>query len=187
MKQLFLAAVVATALISCASPESTTKVPEVTTHVGSSDLAFVSMEMVLTQSDIFLKEGVKLQQRSETANRDWRAQEQKLQDDATQLQQRYQNGLITSANAQIEQQKLEERLSTFRTTTEREMRELDEENTVFANRTQQLIRRAVESINKDKRYKMIVNATALIDADSTLDISSVVLEELNKLYKEEAK
>ncbi|MFI3269329.1 MAG: OmpH family outer membrane protein [Rikenellaceae bacterium] len=187
MKKLFIAAACIAALVSCNAPQSATEQPVVTREIGSSDIAFVSMERVLTESDIFLSEGLALQKRSETANRDWRAQEQKLQDEATQLQQRYQNGLITSTNAQLEQQKLEQKLEQFRTTTEREMRELDEENTVFANRAQKLIRSAVDVVNRDKRYKMIVNASALIDADSTLDISSVVLVELNKLYKEEKK
>ncbi len=188
MRKLFIAAACIAALVSCNAPQSATQqLPEVTREIGSSDIAFVSMERVLTESDIFLTEGMALQRRSETANRDWRAQEQKLQDEATQLQQRYQNGLITSTNAQLEQQKLEQKLEQFRTTTEREMRELDEENTVFANRAQKLIRSAVDVVNRDKRYKMIVNASALIDADSTLDISSVVLVELNKLYKEEKK
>ncbi len=174
------------ATVSCTAP-SATQVPEVTTQVGTSDIAFVTMEMVLSESDIFKTEGMALQKRTETAQRDWSQQEQKLQSDASQLQQKYQNGLVTTANAQIEQQKIEERVMAFRTKTEREMQELDEENTVFANRAQKMIREAVENINADKRYKMIINASALIDADSTLDISTIVLEELNKIYKEEKK
>ncbi len=190
MKQIFFTAVAAIALASCTTAETTSSVtstPEITTQVGASDLAYVNMERVLTESDIFLAEGMKLQQRSETAQRDWSQQEQKLQSDMEQLQQRYQNGLITAANAQIEQQKIEQRVEAFRSTTQREMQVLDEENTVFANRTQALIRSAVDNINEGKKYRMIINASALVDADSTLDISTIVLKEFNRLYKEEKK
>ncbi len=150
-------------------------------------MAFVNMERVLTESDIFLKEGLPLQQRSEASQRDWASKEQAIQKEVAQLQQKYQNGLITTANAQKEQQSLETRAREFGERTQKEMRTLEEENTVFANRTQKLIMEAVANINKDKKYKMIVNASALIDADTTLDISTIVLKELNELYKVEKK
>jgi outer membrane protein len=56
---------------------------------------------------------------------------------------------------------------------------------VMLNRNRDLLMRAVEQINADKKYKMIMNASALIDADSTLDITATVLEVVNKLYAEE--
>ncbi len=191
MKQIFVATIAAAVLLaSCTTSNTTsnvTQTPEITSQIGTSDLAYVNMERVLSESEIFKGEGMKLQQRSETAQRDWSQQEQKLQSDAEQLQQKYQNGLITTANAQIEQQKIEQRVVAFQNTTQREMKELDEENTVFANRTQKLIRSAINNINEGKKYKMILNASALVDADSTLDISTIVLDEFNRLYKEEQK
>ena len=40
----------------------------------------------------------------------------------------------------------------------------------------------MRAINADGRYKLIVNASALIDADSTLDITPAVLAKVNELY-----
>jgi outer membrane protein len=46
-----------------------------------------------------------------------------------------------------------------------------------------LLARAIAEINADGRYKMIVNASALLDADEKLDITSTVLAKVNELYK----
>ena len=52
---------------------------------------------------------------------------------------------------------------------------------------QDLLHRAIENLNADGRYKLIVNANALLDADSTLDITPAVLQEVNRLYALEKK
>ena len=50
-----------------------------------------------------------------------------------------------------------------------------------------MLNRAIENLNADGRYKLIVNANALLDADSTLDITPAVLQEVNRLYALEKK
>ena len=41
---------------------------------------------------------------------------------------------------------------------------------------------ACNKINADKKYKFILNATALVDADTLLDITPAVLAKVNELY-----
>ncbi len=76
---------------------------------------------------------------------------------------------------------------TTRPTPRKEAQSLDEENYVFTNRAQDLVQRAVREINADGRYKLIINANALIDADSTLNITPAVLETVNRLYAADKK
>lgn len=190
MKKVFIAASLAILAASCAAPESATTQSATTSTQPSAcssecSLAYVNVDLVLSQSDIFTEEGLPLQKRSETAQREWSQKEQALQSDLAKLQQKYQSGLITSANAQKEQASIESRAQAFQTSVQQQMATLEEENIVFANRTQEMIRKAIESINEGKKYKMIINASALIDADTTLNITNVVLEELNKIYKAE--
>ena len=45
----------------------------------------------------------------------------------------------------------------------------------------------MREINADKKYRMIVNASALIDADTTLNITSIVLAKVNELYASDQK
>ena len=45
--------------------------------------------------------------------------------------------------------------------------------------------RAIKEVNADKKYKMVFNASALVDAAEALDISDAVLAKLNELYAAE--
>ena len=68
---------------------------------------------------------------------------------------------------------------------QKEGKELEEESIVFQNRMNDLLMRAVQEINADKKYKMIVQASALLDADESLNITEQVLAKVNELYKAE--
>ena len=156
-------------------------------QVGTGDIAYVQVEAVLAQCDLFLTEGKALQEKTEKAQKSWAQREQNLQAEAAQLQEKYQKGLITSRDAQATQESIQKRVASYQANAQKEAQSLDEENYVFTNRAQDLLHRAVQEINADKRYKLIVNASALIDADTTLDITAAVLAKVNELYAADKK
>lgn len=155
------------------------------TEIGTGDIAYVMVEAVLAQCDLMQNEGKTLQEKTEKAQKSWAAKEQSLQSKAAQLQEKYQKGLITTADAQKEQQQIEKNIASYQSAAQKEAQTLEEENYVFTNRAQDLLQRAVKQINADKKYKLIINAASLIDADTTLNITPLVLETVNKLYAEE--
>ncbi|WP_288178909.1 OmpH family outer membrane protein, partial [Alistipes finegoldii] len=169
-KMLFTALVAACAMTACGTKttETAAAAEEVTREIGSSDIAYVQVEAVLAQCDLFLNEGKALQEKTQKAQKSWAQKEQNLQSEAAQLQEKYQKGLITTNDAQAQQQSIEKRVAAYQSSAQKEAQALDEENYVFTNRAQDLLHRAVQDINADKKYKMIVNSTALIDADTTL-------------------
>ena len=128
-----------------------------------------------------------LQEKTQKAQKSWAQKEQNLQAEAAQLQEKYQKGLITTNDAQAQQQSIEKRVASYQSSAQKEAQALDEENYVFTNRAQDLLHRAVQEINGDKKYKLIINATALIDADSTLNITPAVLAKVNELYAADKK
>ena len=156
-----------------------------TEAVVEGDLAYVRVEYVLAESEIFKTEGVALQEKSEKAQKSWAQKEKNLQYEATQLQEKYQKGLMTTADFQQKGQALEKRAANFQTNAQKEMQSLEEENFVFTNRSQDLLMRAIKEINAEGKYKMVVNATALLDAAAALDISDAVLAKVNELYAKE--
>lgn len=160
---------------------------EAVATVGAGDIAYVQVEAVLAQCDLYLNEGKALQEKTEKAQKSWAQREQSLQAEAAQLQEKYQKGLITSRDAQAQQESIQKRVASYQTNAQKEAQTLDEENYVFTNRAQDLLHRAVQEINADKRYKFIINASALIDADTTLNITSVVLKKVNELYAADKK
>lgn len=192
MKKFFYTvAIVALFLAGCKNNNDTTVATAgetaPVTNVGSSDIVFVQVEAVLAQSDLFKTEGAALQEKTKKAQDSWAKKEQSLQSQAAQLQEKYQKGLITTANAQAEQEKIQKQIANYQASAQKEAQTLDEENYVFTNRAQDLIHRAVQEINADKKYKLILNATALVDADSLLDITPAVLAKVNELYAADKK
>ena len=189
-KYFFTLLVAALSFAACdnktATPAAEGEAAELQTVTGG-DIAYVRAEYVIAESEIYKTEGIALQEKTQKAQNSWAQKEQNLQYEATQLQEKYQKGLITTADAQKQQNAIEKKITNYQTSAQKEAESLDEENYVFTNRTQDLVLRAIQAINADKKYKMIVNSSALLDADPSLDISDAVLAKVNELYAAEKK
>ena len=174
-KMLFTALVAACAMTACGTKttETAAAAEEATREIGSSDIAYVQVEAVLAQCDLFLNEGKALQEKTQKAQKSWAQKEQNLQSEAAQLQEKYQKGLITTNDAQAQQQSIEKRVAAYQSSAQKE--------------AQDLLHRAVQDINAGKKYKLIINSTALIDADTTLNITPAVLAKVNELYAADQK
>ena len=186
-KTLFAALIAAVAMMTSCKEAAENKAEEngaVATEVVS-DLAFVNTDLVFAESEIFKSEGMALKEKTEKAQQSWARKEQKLQNEAAQLQEKYQKALITTRDAQAKQEELEQRAATLQNSVQKEAQALEEENYVFTNRMNDLLMRAVQEVNADKKYKMVVNASALLDADMALDITETVLAKVNELYAAE--
>lgn len=179
--------------------------------VANGDVVYIDLDYMLASSKLYAAEGKTLetkmqefQQKATSTQESWAKKEQslaaeynKLQQDAVKLQQDYEKGLITTLNAQQKSeefakkdQSIQSRMASFQTTVQKEGEELAkeeqalaEEQLVIMNRFQELTRKALDEINADKRYKMILNAASVVDADPTLNISSLVLKKVDELYE----
>ena len=187
MRKIFIAALAFLAIVGCKENKQNTEANEQTaTEVAAEgDLAFVNVDYVLAESDIFKTEGIALRDKTEKTQQKWAKKEQNLQNEINQLAEKYQKGLITTRNAQEKEQELQKRAASYQTAAQKEGKELEEESIVFQNRMNDLLMRAVQEINADKKYKMIVAATALLDADESLNLTEQVLAKVNELYKTE--
>lgn len=185
MKKLLFAALALIALAGCkeAKKSAETAADEQKTEVSASDVAYVLVEAVLSKSDIYQSEGVALRDKTEKTQNSWAQKEKNIQSEIATLQEKYQKGLITTRDAEQKQNELQKRVANYQTAAQNEAKNLEEENVVFQNRMNDLLDRAIKEINADKRYKMIINASALLDADEALDITDTVLEKVNELYK----
>ncbi|MBR2368347.1 MAG: OmpH family outer membrane protein [Alistipes sp.] len=183
--------------------------------VASGDVVYVDLDYIMASSKLFASEGRALeekvqtfQQKMVTMQEGWAKKEQglaaeynKLQDDAAKLQEEYGKGLITTLNAQQKQEELQRkgesiqsRMTALQSSVQSESaalqteeQQLAEEQMVVMNKFQDLTRRAFEQINADKRYKMVVNAVSVVDADPTLNISDIVLKVVDELYEADNK
>lgn len=189
MRKIFVAALAFLAVVSCNENKKGAEAAEqaATEVAASGDLAFVNVDYVFTESDIFKTEGIALRDKTEKAQQKWAKKEQNLQNEMAQLAEKYQKGLITTRDAQSKEQELQKRAASFQTSAQKEGKELEEESIVFQNRMNDLLMRAIQELNADKQYKMIVQSSALLDADESLNLTEKVLAKVNELYAAEAK
>ena len=187
MKKTLFAAVVA-ALFAVGCTNNAAKTAEGTAEqatITSTDIAFVKADSLLMMSDIYQTEGVALQKKLETAQQSWAKKEQGFQYEAAQLQEKYQKGLITSIKAAETEESLNKRIQSYQQSMQKEAAVLDEENFVLQNRINVLVAEAIEEINKDGKYKLILNSTALLDGANALDITQDLLKIVNEKYAAE--
>ena len=181
--------------------------------VTSGDVVFIDLDYIMAASKFNAKEGVELetkmqnfQQKSITTQENWKKKEQslaneynKLQAEAAKLEEDYAKGLITTLNAQKKQEEIQTKansiqtkMNNFQATVQKEGQELqveeqnlNEEYMVLMNRFKDLVNKAIEEVNADRRYKMIINAVSVVDANPELNISDLVLERVDALYEAE--
>ena len=187
MRKIFIVALACLALVSCKEKQQNAEVAEqpAAEVVASADVVYVNVDYVLAESDIFKSEGIALRDKTEKAQQKWAKKEQDLQNEMQQLAEKYQKGLITTRDAQAKEADLKKRAENFQASLQKDGKNLEEENIVFQNRVQDLLMRAVQEINAEKKYKMIVNMSVLLDADESLNITDQVLAKVNELYKAE--
>lgn len=181
--------------------------------VASGDVVFIDLDYIMAASTFYANEGVALetkmqnfQQKSSTTQENWTKKEQslaneynKLQTEAAKLEEDYAKGLITTLNAQKKQEEIQTKansiqtkMNNFQATVQKEGQELqveeqnlNEEYMVLMNRFKDLVNKAIEEVNADRRYKMIINAVSVVDANPELNISDLVLERVDALYEAE--
>ena len=164
MKKMLLPALAAALVLtacgtkSADQAENTAETAE-TRQVMPSDIAYVQVEAVLAQCDLYQTEGVALQEKTQKAQKSWAQREKSLQAEAAQLQEKYEKGLITSRDAQAQQESIQKRVASYQANAQKD----------------------------DGKYKLIINASALIDADTTLNITPAVLAKVNELYAADQK
>ena len=194
MKKIFIGTLAVLVLASCALSvwtfvndlEAKKSDETAVAEVAPSDVAYVDVDQVVADSEIFKTEGKALQEKTEKTQQKLANRERNLNSEMQQLNDKYQKGLITTRDAETKMQELQKRAASWQNSAQKSMKELEEENFVFQNRLKDLVSRAIQNINAERKYKMVINKNmALLEADTTLDISKAVLVKMNELYKAE--
>ena len=137
MKRIIFVAMAAALCLAACKNNGKTAVAEnevEKTAISGGDIAFVNTDKVIAESDLYKSEGVTLKDKTEKAQQSWAKKEKNLQYEAAQLQEKYQKGLITTRDAQAQQEALEKKAANHQSALQKEAQTLDEENFVFTNR-----------------------------------------------------
>ena len=188
MKKIFLAVIAISAvLVACNKGSSTATTNGEQKSSESCEFAYVKIDSLMFESELYKNEGKALEEKLESAQKSWEKREQGLQYEYNQLQEKYQKGLITTADANAQGQSLQKRMENYQASSQREATAMQEENFVIQNRFQEALTSAIKEINADGKYKMIFNSTALLDGSPALDITGEIIVIVNRIYAEEKK
>lgn len=166
----------------------------------SGDIVYVDMAYLTISSKLTLVEGAVLEDKYKAYEQERTnvetslyTKEQAFAAEAAKIQEDYERTLITSITYQQKGEDLQRRYAEFQTTVQNEADKLMkkeqailEEQQVLSTRFTTLLKMAVDNINSDKKYKMVVTNDVVISADESLNISALVLAEMDRLYDEGA-
>ena len=168
--------------------------------VVSGDIVYVDLTYLSATCKLSLTEGVVLEEKAQAYEKErtnvetsLQNKEQAIQADVAKNEENYRNTMITSITYQQRLEELQRRYVEFQETVNTEATKLAkkeqsllEEQQVLAARFAKLVKLAVDNLNADNKYKMVVTTDVIISADESLNISALVLAEMDKLYDEGA-
>ena len=92
MKRIFWALLVATITLASCQNQTTEAAADVqnaeTEAINGGDIAYVRVDYVIAESELYKTEGVALQEKTEKASKSWAQKEKNVQYEATQLQEK---------------------------------------------------------------------------------------------------
>ena len=190
-KNLFLAMLAVAALTSCnnQSPKMDEQ-PEAAAETGTNagvKIAYVEVDSLMTQFEFAKEKSKELEKKSLNARNTLTQKGNQLQAAANNFQQKIQNNGFTSREqAESVQAALQKQQNDLAALQARLENELASEQQKFLQALQDSLDSFLALYNKDKKYDLIVNKSAILFGDKKYDITQDVINGLNKRYKKEA-
>ena len=189
-KNFILALLVATAMVSCNNQSPKMDEQPVTTSdsvaQGGMRIAYVEVDSLMTQFEFAKEKSQELEKNSLNARNTLTQKGNKLQEAANNFQQKLQNnGFASREQAEAAQAALQRQQNDLAALQARLENELASKQQGFLQALQDSLNHFLEVYNKDKKYDMIVNKSAILYADKKHDITQEVINGLNKRYKKD--
>jgi outer membrane protein len=149
---------------------------------ASPKIVFVKGDTLLDKYDVFQTQIKALEAKGKRMEANLSARGQALQREFLAAQQKAQSGTWAPAQIQQEEQRLVQKQQALAQDQERMGRQIQEERLKIEQDLEKKIKSLLEEVRKEKGYDYILNygqATGVLMADSTLDITPEVLKRLN--------
>lgn len=156
------------------------------TAASSGSIVYVNMDSLISNYAMYYDMKAEFEVKSKKVETDLNNKGRTFERDMAGFQEKIQKGLVTSrqaADMEADLQKKQQTLLQFR---DNAVNELGEEERVMMNNIYYSITEYLKAFNDDNRYGMIISTTAngpILNADPSLDITSLVVRGLNEQYK----
>lgn len=193
MKKILLAAsaVALLAAAGCADKKGTSTAvsgADTVTVAASASVAYFNLDTLLTKYDMYIDMRSAYEEKVQKADAELTSKGRAWERNVRDYQEKVQNGLVTRAQAQTIEENLNKQQQAFVSHRDKVMGEMAEEEQVMLNQIQYSITEYLKEFNKDYQYGVILSTTTagpIFNADPKLDITTVLLEGLNKKYASE--
>lgn len=190
-KLLIIASLSALAFMACKGGSNSTNNTGDTTAAGEFvgtgefSIAYVNMDSLISKFDMYKDLRAKYEEKAQKVEKELTNKGRSFERAVADYQEKVQKGLVTRSQAAQIEEDLERQQNSFISYRDNALEDLGEEEAVMMNQIQHSIVEYVKELNADKKYSMILYNTAsgpIIDAVASLDITSQVLEGVNKKY-----
>ncbi|MCQ2185917.1 MAG: OmpH family outer membrane protein [Bacteroidales bacterium] len=190
MKKIFtltsILALSAVCLSSCNNTANTpAKAAEGTVVAAQGSIVYFDLDRVLEQYDMANDKRSEVETKVATIQQEVTRRQKNLENAINDFQNKINKGLMTSAAAQAQQQKLQEQDAAFQQFAQQKQAEIMEEQQVMMNVLADAIKTYIEKYNQEKGFAMILTNQAgvpVIAGDESLNITDEIIEGLNKEY-----
>lgn len=155
---------------------------------GGSRIAFVNADSLLEKYELFKEKKETLTKKEKDADASLKARGKALEKEFMQAQQKVQQGLMTPNEVQQLEQQLSQKQQRLMADQDRMTKDLMDETQKIQDDLQKTVKDILAAIRKDKGFDYILSygpGTGVLMANDSLDITELVLEELNKKKEEE--
>lgn len=151
-------------------------------------IAYIEIDTLTSQYEFAKQKSLELEKKGTNARNTIQAKSQQFEKKAAAFQQKLQsNGFTSREAAESEQAALQREQQNILALQQRLENELASEQQKFLQAFQDSLDSFLADYNKAKKYDMIVNKAAVLFADKRFDITTEVVNGMNKRYKKDAK
>lgn len=148
-------------------------------------IVYFDLDRVLEQYDMANDKRSEVETKVAGIQQEVTRRQKNLENAINDFQNKINKGLMTSAAAQAQQQKLQEQDVAFQQFAQQKQAEIMEEQQVMMNVLADAIKTYIEKYNEEKGFAMILTNQAgvpVIAGDQSLNITDDIIEGLNKEY-----
>ncbi len=176
-----LAILVALVAIIFAVSGSKKKTQPTTAKPVSSNLnvAYVNVDTLLNHYDLYNTLMINYYNKQNKYEKQLQSKLNSIQQQALTLQDNYKKGLITSLTYQQKMQKLQVEQQNVQQWYQQKSQELAQDQQIIMMRVTDSVMNTINRFNKDKKYHLILNKSALLYGDPGMDITDTLIEIMN--------
>ena len=156
-------------------------------QVGGMRIAYIEIDSLTAQYEFAKETSLELEKKGTNARNTIQSKSQQLEKNVANFQQKLQNNGFTSREqAESAQAALQREQNNLVALQQRLESELANEQAKFLQAFQDSLDHFLSDYNADKKFDLILNKAAILQADKRYDITEEVINGMNRRYKKNA-